>query len=72
MHVDIRIQAADFDPGAEWTIHDHQTHYAVGWSPYDGRNVRGRVVSTWLRGCRVYERGEVVATPGIGRFVSPL
>lgn len=60
-----------FDPGAEWTLDESQLHHAVGWSPYHGRPVRGRVVSTWLGGRRIYEDGSVTAEPGTGRFVSP-
>ena len=60
-----------FDPAAEWTVDDAATHYAVGWSPYHGRPVRGRVVSTWLRGRRIFSDGDVTAPPGTGRFVSP-
>jgi allantoinase len=60
-----------FDPDAEWTIRDEETHYAVGWTPYHGRRVRGRVLSTWLGGRCVYENGTVTGEPGIGSFVRP-
>ncbi len=59
-----------FDPDAEWTLDESEMHYAVGWSPYQGRQVRGRVVSTWLRGRCVYGGGQVCAEPGSGRFVA--
>lgn len=65
---------ADFvvlDPAAEWTLDERDMHYAVGWSPYQGRRVRGRVVSTWLRGNCVHADGDVTAEPGTGRFVRP-
>ncbi len=60
-----------FDPTAEWTLDEKELHYAVGWSPYHGRRVRGRVLSTWLRGRCVYEDGVVLGNPGTGRFVAP-
>lgn len=60
-----------FDPGAEWTVQDDETHYAVGWSPYHGRDVRGRVVSTWLGGRCVFRDGSVIGVPGDGSFVRP-
>jgi allantoinase len=59
-----------FDPNNEWTLDESEMHYAVGWSPYQGRPVRGCVVSTWLRGRCVYEGGQVRAEPGSGRFVA--
>ena len=60
-----------FDPTAEWTVDDATTHHRVGWSPYHGRSVRGRVVSTWLRGHCIFTGGDVTGAPGVGRFVSP-
>jgi allantoinase len=60
-----------FDPNADWTLDEGDMHYAVGWSPYHARAVRGRVVSTWLGGRRIYHDGEITAQPGSGRFVRP-
>jgi len=60
-----------FDPDAEWTLDGDKTHYVVGWSPYHGRRVKGRVVSTWLRGRCVFRDGRVAAEPGTGRFIGP-
>ena len=60
-----------FDPDAQWTLDENDMHFAVGWSPYHGTNVHGRVTSTWLRGRCVYEDGAVSAKPGTGRFVRP-
>jgi dihydroorotase-like cyclic amidohydrolase len=61
-----------FDPNAEWTVQDDATHYAVGWSPYHGQEVRGRVVSTWLRGSCVFRDGDVVGEAGVGKFITPI
>ena len=60
-----------FDSSAEWTVDESKLHYAVGWSPYHGRPARGRVLSTWLGGRCVYGNGEVIGTPGSGRFIHP-
>jgi len=60
-----------FDPDHEWTLDEGALHYAVEWSPYHGRSVRGRVLSTWVRGRCVYQKGAVTERPGIGRFVRP-
>jgi allantoinase len=40
------------------------------WSPFDGRRARARVVRTLVRGETVYAGGEIVTTPGRGRFLS--
>ncbi len=66
--------AADFvvfDPDATWTLDERELHHAVDWSPYHGRDVQGRVASTWLRGRCIYADGEILADPGSGRFLSP-
>ena len=60
-----------FDPEARWTVRDEETHYAVGWSPYHGHEVRGRVLSTWLRGRCVYDDGAVIGEAGSGSFLRP-
>jgi allantoinase len=60
-----------FDPDAAWTLDESDLHHAVTWSPYHGREVRGRVISTWLRGRCIYAHNDVVAEPGSGRFVRP-
>ncbi len=60
-----------FNPDAEWTVDDARIHHAMKWSPYHGRPVRGRVVSTWLGGRCIFEGGDVIAGPGAGRFVRP-
>ena len=42
----------------------------AGWTPFDGRHVKGRAVMTMLRGQVVAENGKVTAEPGGGRFVN--
>ena len=38
---------------------------------YEGRAMRGRVVSTLVRGEPVYREGDIVGSPGYGRLVRP-
>jgi dihydroorotase len=40
----------------------------AGWTPFDGRRVKGRPVMTVLRGQVIAENGKVAAEPGGGRF----
>ena len=60
-----------FDPEAVWTIRGKDLHSAAGWTPYEGMEIRGRVVQTFVRGQPAYEDGVVVAHPGDGEFVRP-
>ena len=59
------------DPAGEWTVEPDEIRSKAGWSPYEGRVLRGRVVATFLRGEEVFANGEVVGEPGGGRPVAP-
>lgn len=41
----------------------------AGWSPYEGRRLRGTIAATYLRGREVYADGRVLGEPGGGRPV---
>jgi len=60
-----------FDPDVRWTVRGTDLHSAVGWTPYEGMTLRGRVRQTFVRGRAAYEDGAVVARPGDGQFVPP-
>jgi allantoinase len=69
---------ADFaivDPDAKWTW---SWKRSLGISketntPYEGREIRGKVSATYVRGKKVYDggRNEILADAGYGRFVRP-
>jgi dihydroorotase (multifunctional complex type) len=42
---------------------------SAGWTPYEGRRLRGRAVRTIVRGTTVAVDGKPVAAPGFGRFI---
>ncbi len=42
-----------------------------GWSVYEGKEVQGVPVMTFVRGEQVMENGEILVEPGFGRFVRP-
>ena len=50
----------------EATIQDREP---MRWSPYHGREMRGRVVETVLRGTTIWDGTAVLAKPGAGQFV---
>ena len=60
---------AILDPRTEWTLRGERMHSSARWTPFEGMTIRGRVVSTILRGEVVYDGQEVKAQPGTGRFV---
>ena len=55
-----------WDPDARWTARGAELHHRHPLTPYEGRALFGVVRATWLRGRRVFERGD---RPGdAGRF----
>jgi len=56
------------DPRAQWTLRSADVLSKAGWTPFDGRTVRGRVVLTLLRGTPVAEEGRAL-DGRTGRFV---
>lgn len=57
------------DPNLEWTL-DRTTLRSKGTvTPFDGKEFRGAVTTTVVRGRVVYESGAVVGDPGWGRRV---
>lgn len=61
---------AIIDPRASRTLRDADVRSKAGWTPYAGRQVRGRVVATIKTGEVVYDlaRPGLAATPG--RFIA--
>lgn len=59
------------DPDAEWTITNDGVLSRVGWTPYDGRTIRGRIERTLVRGTDVFADGAVVGEPGTGILAVP-
>ena len=58
-----------FDPSEERVLTADELHSAAGYSPFEGLEVAGRVVTTLCRGRVVWDRGRAPAGPGWGRFV---
>jgi dihydropyrimidinase len=58
-----------FDPAARRTIRAADLHHTSDYTPYEGREVRGAVRSTLVRGRFVVRDGAFVGRRGFGRFV---
>jgi allantoinase len=52
-----------FDPDATERVEARRLFHRHAVTPYDGRELRGRVVSTWLRGRQVAENGQLLDRP---------
>lgn len=53
-----------------WTVRAREMESRAGWSPFEGRRLRGRAVAVVLRGRVALRDGEVLARPGEGRPVA--
>ena len=58
------------DANREWTVRAADLPGSAGWSPYEGRLLRGSVVETWSRGVPVARGGQPIGRPGHGRFIA--
>lgn len=62
---------AVLDPNQSWTVDSAHNQSVSDWSPYDGMTLKGRVISTFVRGKQVFDGKEITAEPGTGRFTAP-
>ncbi len=60
------------DMKKEKTLTGEKVYSKVGWTPYEGRKVRGVPVMTIRRGEIIAEDGDVIGKPGSGKFLTPL
>jgi len=57
-----------FDPDLDFTVRAAESESSQGHTPFEGQELTGKVVSTWLRGQLIYEDGRVVG-PARGRYL---
>ena len=60
------------DPEQTWLVDPAALVSPAGWSPYAGRQLRGRVERTIARGEEVFDGQEVLGEPGRGHHVKPI
>ena len=63
---------AVLDPHEAWTVRADDLHNLNRYTPLEGRQLVGRVRSTWVRGERVFARGDAATAfgaAGFGRWV---
>jgi dihydroorotase (multifunctional complex type) len=57
------------DPSAGWSVSDEDVISKAGWTPYAGRELRGRFVATVLRGTPIAEGASPAGQERQGRFL---
>ncbi len=58
------------EPRREQVLSNERILSRAGWTPFQGRRVRGSVVMTFLRGRRIAEDGHVLVEPGFGHYIT--
>jgi dihydropyrimidinase len=58
-----------FDPATPFEFSTRTSHMNVDYDLFEGESSTGSVRHTFCRGALVYDRGEILTSPGHGRFV---
>ncbi len=58
-----------FDPDASFTVQAAESESQQGYTPFEGQQLTGQVMHTFLRGGLVYDRGSVVG-PARGQYIA--
>jgi dihydropyrimidinase len=58
-----------FDPTSEWTVRPDDLHSDCDYSVWEGRTIKGRVHSTFLRGAPLVADGRWTGDGAVGAFV---
>ena len=59
----------EVDEHAAYEIHAAEMHSRCGWTPFEGRQVKGRVTRVVLRGREAYRDGKILVEAGYGKNV---
>jgi carbamoyl-phosphate synthase/aspartate carbamoyltransferase/dihydroorotase len=59
----------EVDENETYEIHAADLHSRCGWTPFEGWQVKGRVMRVVLRGQEAFKDGKVLAEPGYGSNV---
>lgn len=57
----------EVDPQEKYTIKNKNLKTKCGWSPFAGFKVQGRVKRVFIRGKKVFEDGQILASSGFGQ-----
>jgi allantoinase len=56
------------DPGETWMVQAQESESRQGYTPFEGQELGARVKTTFLRGQRIYDNGQVLGEPR-GRYL---
>jgi allantoinase len=67
IEIGLDADLAIVDPAQSFTVRASESHSGQGYTPFEGMELDGRVVATWLRGSQIYDKGNIIGTP-TGRY----
>jgi allantoinase len=56
------------DPNETFVVRASESESQQGYTPFEGMELTGRVKTTFLRGRRIYDRGQILGVPS-GRYI---
>ena len=62
----------EVDDQEEYEIKNEDLKTKCGWSPFQGKRVKGKVKRVFLRGEKVFENGQVLGKKGTGKILRPI
>lgn len=58
-----------FDPHKKWTIKEHDMFSAAHYTPFAGRQIKGKVLKTFVRGREVFADNNIKMEKGFGKYI---
>ena len=52
------------------TIYQNNLNHGSDYTPYEGLEITGWPVQTWLRGIKIFDNGEFTALKNLGQYMS--
>ena len=62
----------DIDPTVRWVISSHALQTKCGWTPFDGMEVQGALLSVVLRGQEIVRDRKIISQRGPGQVAFPI
>ena len=59
-----------WDPNKINTIKQSELHHGSDYTPYEGIEIKGWPIQTWLRGQKIYCQNKFLTKNNIGKYIS--
>ncbi len=59
----------EVDETKPYTLNPKPLFTKCGWSPFQGKKVKGKVKTVYLRGEKVFDQGQILTKPGSGKII---